>query len=164
MKSIRSLLEIQESLLQLGYEAVLKDQAVVVKVGGLEHPFIAVVTENHETNAFNISCLVTRFGEIGEENLLHFTIAALDANIRIRPFAYALLVEGGSDDGEDWQVILTHSIPWADLSGTELASAMKSLVTALMDSVHVLDTIPKRPKAKPVTKPKPTTKTRAKKK
>jgi hypothetical protein len=142
MIHIATLVEVHETLLSLGYQSAFQNSSVAVKVGGLDKPFVAVITHNQSTNHFQITCLVTKLGQIDEDNLTHFAIAALDANSRIVPFAFALLTEATSTKAnkvEDWPVVLVHAIPVGDLSRGELDSAMKSLVAALIASANVLE-------------------------
>ncbi|MGF1579911.1 MAG: hypothetical protein ACFCD0_11155 [Gemmataceae bacterium] len=142
MSNLASLADVYESLKTLGYDAVLKDQSVAVKVGGLEKPFPAVITYNESRQHFQINCMLAVLGDVAEENVTNFAVAALDANTRIAPFAYGLISEAddpGADEVEKWPIVLTHSIPVGDFSQGELDSAMKSLVAALMDSQTLLD-------------------------
>lgn len=144
MDNIMTLSEVHETLDVLGYEATLSDTSVVVKMGGLNKPFPAVVTHNKLTNHFQISCMVTKLGLVPEDKLAAFALAALDANSRIVPFAYALLTDSHTtkkDKPEEWQVVLTHAIPVGDFSRGELRSAMESLLAALVDSTDVLDAL-----------------------
>ena len=78
-----------------------------------------------------------------KDNLHRFALAALDANGRIAPFAYALLTEEieGEEDGRHWPVVLIHSIPLGDFSEKELDCAMRSLVEALVGSRQVLSVL-----------------------
>jgi hypothetical protein len=129
-------------VLELGYEAHLKDNSVAIKVGGLENPFVTVLTHNQSTKHFQITCLITTIGLMENETVYKFAVAALDANSRIMPFAYALITESTdpeNDDDNEWPVVLTHAIPIGDFSKSELESAMHSLVKALMDGHNVLD-------------------------
>jgi hypothetical protein len=144
MDNILTLSDVHESLTVLGYEATLSPNCVVVKVGGLSKPFPAVITHNQMNRHFQFTCQLTKLGLIPEDKLAAFALAALDANSRIAPFAYALLTDSDDpkkDKPEDWQVVLTHSIPLGDFSRSELASAMESLLTALVDSGNVMNTL-----------------------
>lgn len=148
MDKISTLAEAHETLGLLGYQATLNEHSVGVKLGGGEHPFAAVITHNSENNHFQITCMMAKLGQVGDDHLTRFAIAALDANSRISPFAYALLTETDNPDLEDeaeWPVVLTHSIPIGDLAREELESAMSSLVAALLDSVNVLGILLEQP-------------------
>lgn len=141
MAKINTLAKAYAELIKLGFDASVQEDSVAVKVGGTEHPFAAVITHNQSTAHFQITCLVAKLGEIGNRHLTRFAIAALDANSRITPFAYALLTDSDDpslDDERTWPIVLTHAIPLGDLSTQELESAMRSLVAALIDSRNVL--------------------------
>jgi hypothetical protein len=144
MDNILTLSDVRETLALLGYQATLNENSVVVRVGGLKKPFPAVITHNKLTNHFQISCMVTKLGSMPEEKIPAFALAALDANSRIAPFAYALLTDSDDpkkDKPEEWQVVLMHSVPIGDFSRGELESAMKSLLTALVDSKNVMNAL-----------------------
>jgi hypothetical protein len=141
MAKIKTLKQIHETLVQLGYEASLKENSVALKVGGIEQPFPAVITHNKLTEHFQITCMVATLGKVPESKLAAFALAALDANHRIVPYAYALISEASDpthDKPEDWPVVLMDSLPIGDLSPEELSASMQSLVAALVDSRQVL--------------------------
>src|SRR5262245_12891175 len=118
-KKISKLAHVHEVLVELGYEARLKKNSVAVKVGGADHPFTAVVTHSEPRNHFQITCMVAKLGDVPEERVPQFAIAALDANNRTSPFAYALIGESDDpslDDVKDWPVVLVHSVPIGDFS------------------------------------------------
>ncbi|MEE9263180.1 MAG: hypothetical protein V3V11_01885, partial [Vicinamibacteria bacterium] len=81
-------------------------------------------------------------GDIPEDNISTFAVAALDANSRISPFAFATLTASDNpelDEPQQWPVVLTDSIPLGDLSPGELEAAMNSLWSALAESRDVLE-------------------------
>ncbi len=142
MPKISTLKKAHEVLLKLGFESVLNENSVAIRVGGSDFPFTAVITHNASTEHFRITCLLSTLKKVKKESLFRFMFAALDANSRIAPFAYAILTERDDweeDNENDWPVVLTHSIPIGDFSTGELESAMHSLVQALLDSANVVD-------------------------
>jgi hypothetical protein len=144
MKDIETLAEVHEALQQLGYKSRLGTNSVAVRVGGRKHPFPAVITHNTTTKHFQITCMVAKMGEIPEDRLTAFALAALDANNHISPFAYALITDTDDpklDDENEWPVVLVCSVPIGDFSVGELSSAMQSLLAALIDSRNVLESI-----------------------
>ena len=162
MAKIDSLKKAHAELVKLGFEATLREDSVAVKVGGSGQPFAAVITHDAEMGHFRFTCLLARLGEVGK-HLTKFCVAALDANSRIAPFAYALLTDSDDpslDDEKMWPVVLTHAVPLGDLSSSEMESAMRSLVGALLDSRSVLSVLTEADSAKePVKEPaKPTKK------
>ena len=141
-KNIANLTQVAEALESAGYEAICHDGAVHTKVGGMQKPFTAVLTINADRNALVITCQLARLGDIPEDNISTFAVAALDANSRISPFAFATLTASDNpelDEPQQWPVVLTDSIPLGDLSPGELEAAMDSLWSALAESRDVLE-------------------------
>jgi len=134
---MQSLTDVQNMLEELAYESVLNENSIVVKIGG---KVPAVLTVNAK-NQLDITCQLATLGEIGEERAAEFAFGALDANTRIKPYAFALI--SGEDDAslenqEDWPVVLTDTVPLGDLSKEELDSAVTSLRAALLASREVV--------------------------
>jgi hypothetical protein len=140
-KNITNLTQVAEALESVGYEAICHDDAVHTKVGGTQNPFTAVLTINADRNVLVITCQLAKLGDIPEENISTFAVAALDANSRISPFAFATLTASDNpdlDEPQQWPVVLTDSLPLGDLSGGELEAAMDSLWSALAEGRDVL--------------------------
>lgn len=140
-QSIENLAEVARDLESFGYEVDLQDEAVFTKVGGEQNPFTVLLTIDKARNALVITCQLTKLGDIAEDNVPAFAVAALDANSRISPFAFATLTASDNpdlDEPEQWPVVLTDSVPLGDLSSEELQSAMESLWSALAESRSVL--------------------------
>jgi hypothetical protein len=143
MSDIFNLAQLHEALQQLGYQSSLRENSVAVKVGGRQRPFVAVITHHAVTRQFRFTCLVARLGDVPEKNLAAFALAAMEANVRVAPFAYGLITDSDDpkeDDEEEWPVVLVHSVPIGDFSSRELSASMQSLVAALIDSRRVFDT------------------------
>lgn len=141
MDNIRTLSEVLEALHFLGYEASLGANSVVVKVGGLNQPFTAIITHCESSGHFQVTCPIAKLGDIPEAKIAAFTIAALDANSRIAPYAYALISSNDDpalEDEADWPIVLIDTLPMGDLSSAELGASLRSLVAALVDSRNVL--------------------------
>ena len=141
-ENITNLTQVAEALELAGYEAACHEDAVYTKVGGTQSPFTAVLTINLDRNALVITCQLAKLGDVPEENISAFAVAALDANSRISPFAFATLTASDNpelDQPQQWPVVLTDSIPLGDLSGGELEAAMNSLWSALAESRDVLE-------------------------
>jgi hypothetical protein len=144
MKDIETLAEVHEALQSLGYRSTLRPGSVAVRVGGRKHPFPAVVTHNTLINHFQITCQVARMGDVPEDKLAAFALAALDANNRTSPFAYALITDTDDpalDDENEWPLVLVAAFPIGDFSVRELSTAMQRLLAALLDARSVLELI-----------------------
>jgi len=141
MTRIHGLEQIAEALESGGYEIELADDTIRLKVGGMVRPFVAVMRVNEAGSDLAISCQLAKLGDIAADHLLEFVVACLDANTRIRPYAFATITASDRpdlDDPEDWPVVITNSVPMGDLSTEELQSAMDSLWAALTSSADVL--------------------------
>ena len=141
MSTIQSLDQVAEALDAGGYEVEMGDETVHLKVGGMDRPFVAVVTVNEPGTELAISCQLARWGDIPEKHLLQFAVACLDANTRIRPFAFATITASDRpdlDDPDEWPIVITNSVPLGDLSREELHAAMDSLWSALASGLSVL--------------------------
>jgi len=144
MHNIASLPEIHEALSQLGFQSVLSDTSVTVRVGGLAKPFNAVITHNKHAKQFQFTCQIALLGKIPESKMAHFAIAALDANTHITPFAYGIISaedDPSLTDPAKWPVVLVHAVPIGDYSINELAASMSSLLAALIDSRRILEIV-----------------------
>ena len=141
MATIRGLGDAAELLESSGYEVEFVDGTIRLKVGGMDEPFLAVITADDAGSQLAISCQLAKWGDIAEDRLLDFAVACLDANTRIRPFAFATITasdEPGLDDDDEWPIVLTNSVPLGDLSPDELQAAMDSLWAALASSRDAL--------------------------
>jgi len=129
--ALNTLPEIAEALTGLGYEPQVTDNAVLVGVGGATTPFPTVLTADGQ-GSLVITCRMARFGNV--DDLDKFLFLALDLNTRIMPYAVGLLTDADGQEGseEDWPLVLCNSIPLGDLSTAELASAMDTLLRALV--------------------------------
>ena len=141
MASIYGLEQVAEALESGGYEIELDADTIRLTVGGMARPFVVVITVNEAGSELVISCQLAKLGDIADDKLLEFAVACLDANTRIRPYAFATITASdrpGMDEPEDWPVVITNSVPLGDLSTEELQAAMDSLWAALASSVDVL--------------------------
>lgn len=135
MENIASFLESE------GYEFQEGDETLRVKIGGSEHPFVAVITRTETGNALKITCQIAKLGMIEEEKIPQVFAACLDANTRILPYAFGLMTASDNpelDDEKEWPLVLIDSIPLGDLSREEFISSLESLWMALEASREVL--------------------------
>lgn len=140
MANIENLEQTAEELLGLGYNVIHNEEAVHVAVGGTETPFTAVLTIN-DSNDVVINCQVAKLGDLNEDDIPTVQFALLDANTRIRPYAFGIISGSDNpemDDAAQFPIVLTDSIPLGDLSTGELNSAMDSLLVAVESADEVL--------------------------
>lgn len=138
---IETLAQMAEVLELEGYEVVETEHSVLVRIGGAEHPFVAVITKNEEANQVQINCKLATLGEIPEDKVAQFFAGCLDANTRIVPYAVGLVSGADNpdlDDEKGWPVVLIDSLPLGDLCKEELLGSFDSLWMALQASREVL--------------------------
>lgn len=126
-----TLRSLQNVLTELGYDATLNDESISLKIN---EQFPLVITEND--GEFTFSCQVAELADVPDDDLAKFALAALDANQRIRPFAFSILTDG---DGETIPVVLIDSIPTLDLDRSEVDRIMLKLHSALISSRLVFE-------------------------
>jgi hypothetical protein len=137
--TMSNLAEIQQGLEDLGFvsEYKVEDNLIVVSLdGGI--PAVLMI----ENESLSITAQLCTFGELREENLTVFAMAALDANSRISPFAISLITERDDPsitDPSEYVVTLVDHIPLGDFESSELAAAMQSLLTALVGCREVVE-------------------------
>lgn len=135
---LSTLIQIHESLQKLGYEVELRQESVLAKIDS----FPVVITINSLSDVV-ISCQIATMSDIAEDRLGEFAFAALDANTRIRPYAFGIITgldnPETDEDESDYPIVLTDCLPLGDFSEDELAKSMQALVSALMNSRQVLE-------------------------
>lgn len=140
MENIENLEQAADALNQLGYNVVHGEDAVHIAVGGTENPFTAVLTIN-DSNELVINCQVAKLGDLNEDDIPTVQFCLLDANTRIRPYAFGIISGSDNpemDDAAQFPIVLTDSLPLGDLSSGELNAAMDSLLVALESADEVL--------------------------
>lgn len=139
MTNLNNLQEIFNSLQNLGFEAVLNDGFIAVKIGTSENPFTAVLNISGDNN-LAVTCQITTLGRI--KNQQEFFLACLDANTltRFQPFAFGIITNNDADDDNhnNWPIVLTDTVPLGDFQESELESAMDSLLSALLGTREIL--------------------------
>ncbi len=142
MDNINSLDQVAQVLEQNGYAVQLEEDAVYTGVGGSENPFTAVLSINDTTRQLLINCQLATLGDLEEEVLTATALAALDANTRVCPYAYAIISEADDpdlDNEQKWPLVLTDSMPLGGLSDDELMANIDSLWQAIAASREVLE-------------------------
>lgn len=134
--------DVVDTLVKSGFDAKKHDGFVSVAIGGPDSPFPAVLRISEETNQLLINCQLAKIGDFAEDQLAVLSLAALDMNTCIRPYAFAIISD--TDDAElgdetQWPLVLTDSLTLGDLSSNELVDSMESLIQALIASRSVLE-------------------------
>lgn len=126
-------------LVRLGYDAKLSESGIMVAVGNHWAPFPLVITQEKDEAIF--SCQIAQLSDIPENSLAQFAMATLDANLRIRPFAFAMLADDNIEMADQTPIVLIDAIPCKDLDESEVARIMDCLLVALTSSRSVFETI-----------------------
>ncbi len=140
MDNIATVEQVAQVLEENGYATQTEEAAVYTGIGGSENPFTAVLNICDEDLV--ITCQVAKLGDLNEDSVAAAAIAALDANTRVRPYAYALISDADDvdlDDETQWPLVLTDSMPLGDLSSGELMANMDALWQAIAASREVLE-------------------------
>ncbi len=132
--------EVSDFLEELGYSVIPHEDTLHVAIGSVENPFVAVFMIN-DNNELVITCRVAKLGDLNEDEIPNVQLMLLDANTRVRPYAFGIITGSDNpdlDEAEDFPIVLTDSIPLGDLSEDELEFSMESLLVALKASDDAL--------------------------
>lgn len=137
-----NLSDVSEALAKLGYAATVTGDSVALMLGGDGKPAGAVLTMSEQRGELDVTCQIAKLRDIRDAHMQDFLVACLDANYRIRPYAFAVIsASSGSeeiDDPEEWPVVLTDSLPLGDLSTEEIRCSMSSLQMALATARSIM--------------------------
>ncbi len=140
MAKIENLLHVAEALEELGYAVNSNEDAVHVAIGGTEKPFVAVLTIS-ERGELVVTSQIATLGDLNEDDIPTVQFGLLDANTRVRPFAFAIITSADNPDiadAADFPIVVTDSLPIGDLCKAELAAEMDGLLFALNSSGEAL--------------------------
>lgn len=137
---LESIEDVDSALEELGYETIKHSDSIHVAMGSSDHPFVSVMVRNFQGDLV-ITCQVAKMGDLDEDKIPEVQLMLLDANTRIRPYAFGIITSSDNpelDDAADFPIVLTDSIPMIDLCKEELESSMDSLLAALQTSSEAL--------------------------
>ncbi len=138
MSEIENIRQLAEALEELGYPVTANEDAAHVAIGGVEKPFAASLTINSHQELV-ITAQVARLKDFNEDDLPLVMFGLLDANTRIRPYAFGIITDGEDEgDAGDIPIVVTDSLKVGDLCKAELAASMDSLLVALNASGEAL--------------------------
>jgi hypothetical protein len=128
-----------EYLEKEGYDPQVSSDSVFVPIGGSEAPYTAAFTFG-KAGRLQITCQLALLGDFPESELAKLSLAALDANMQISPFAFAVIgaSEGDDVDIEKCPVVLIDTILTTDLSEVEVGFSLDRLLQALTFSRGIL--------------------------
>ncbi len=129
---------LKELLEKQGYAPQLSGDSVFVPFGASEAPYTAAFTFL-KNGLLQITCQFALLGEFPEDQLAHISLAALDANMQISPYAFAVIgASEGEVDVKTCPLVLIDTVPTSDLSEEEVTFAVDRLLQALTFSRSIL--------------------------
>ena len=88
--------QLHDFLEKEGYAPEVSGDSVFVALGGAEAPYTAGFTFNPK-GQLQITCQLAQLGDFPEDQLAQISLAALDANMQISPYAFAVI---GASEGD----------------------------------------------------------------
>lgn len=129
---------LEQLLVNHGYLPKVSGDTVFVPLGGTENPYTAAFTFN-KRGQIQVTCQLARLGDFAENKLAQVSLAALDANTQISPYAFAII---GASEGEvevhSCPIVLIDTLPCGDLSEEEVLFSLDKLLEALTFSRDIL--------------------------
>ncbi|HEV7406260.1 MAG TPA: hypothetical protein VGO11_25150 [Chthoniobacteraceae bacterium] len=122
-----------------GYAPHVSADSVFVPIGGSAAPYTAAFTFS-KTGQLQITCQLALLGDFPEAELGKLALAALDANMQISPYAFAVIgaAEGAEVDIHKAPVVLIDTLLTADLNEVEVGYSLDRLLQALTNSRGIL--------------------------
>lgn len=136
--SINSPALLEKLLEHHGYVPKVSGDSVFVPIGGGDAPYTAAFTFNHK-GQLQITCQLAVLGDFPESKLAEMSLAALDANTQISPYAFAIIgASEGDVDIHRCPLVLIDTLPVSDLSAEEVTFSLDKLLEALTFSRSLL--------------------------
>jgi hypothetical protein len=136
--SINSPALLEKLLEHHGYTPKVSGDSVFVPIGGGASPYTAAFTFNQKEQ-LQITCQLATLGDFREDKIAELSLAALDANTQISPFAFAVIgASEGDVDIHKCPLVLIDTLPVSDLSAEEVTFSLDKLLEALTFSSSLL--------------------------
>src|SRR5689334_19530035 len=109
--------QLEEFLEKQGYEPTTSGDSVFIPIGGSAAPYTASFTFN-KNGQLQVTCQLALLGDFAEEKLGQLSLAALDGNMQISPYAFAVIgaTESNDVDIKHCPVVLIDTLLTADLN------------------------------------------------
>jgi len=121
-----------------GYLPKVSGDTVFVPIGATKSPYTAAFTFS-KNDQLQITCQLARLGDFSEDKLPQVSLAALDANTQISPYAFAVIgASEGDVDIHTCPLVLIDTLPTGDLSAEEVLFSLDKLLEALTFSTSIL--------------------------
>ncbi len=128
--SINNTHSLQTFLEAHGHDTTLSGNSVCVALGTASAPYTAAFTFVEDT--LRITCQIAQLGDLEQNKLAQICLAALDANMQISPYAFAVI---GASEGDvnlaQCPLVLTDTLLTKDLSEEEVTFSVVKLLEAL---------------------------------
>lgn len=135
--SIHSPALLEKFLETRGYASRISGDSVLFPIGIGENTYTVAFTFGGDQ--LSITCQMALLGDFPEDRLLSLSLAALDANMEISPYAFAVIgAAEGEVELEGCPLVLTDTLPLSDLSEAEVDFALDKLFEAIALSRDVL--------------------------
>lgn len=120
-----------------GHATEVSSDSVFISLGVAKTPFTAAFT--FHGNLLRITCQVAQLGELPKDAVAQISLAALDANMQISPYAFAVIgASEGDTEVEHCPLVLTDTLLTSDLQEAEITFAVDKLLEALAFSQELL--------------------------
>ena len=128
--SINNTHRLQTFLEAHGHATTLSGNSVCVALGTASAPYTAAFTFLEDT--LRITCQIAQLGDLEQGKMAQICLAALDANMQISPYAFAVIgASEGDVDLAQCPLVLTDTLLTNDLSEEEVTYSVVKLLEAL---------------------------------
>lgn len=126
--------DISEVLEQNGYDVANDDYTLSVNINN----FDAMLTNDEDD--LKLMCRICEVGKFTEEQLAQVLFMALESNIAINPFAFAVL-ESGSEEVEDHLFVITDKVVQESVTKDSLIDWMEALRVATCQAYKIIKAV-----------------------
>ncbi len=126
--------DVSEVLEKNGYDFAADDCTLSVSINN----FDAMITSDEED--LKLMCRICEIGKFTEEQLSQVIFMALESNIAINPFAFAIL-ESGSEKIEDHLFVITDKVVQEGITEDSLVSWMEALRAATCQVYEIIKAV-----------------------
>ncbi len=126
--------DVSEMLERNGYDVVVDDHSLSVSINN----FDAMLT--NDVDDLKLMCRICEIGKFTEEQLSQVIFMALESNIAINPFAFAVL-ESGSEKIEDHLLVITDKVVQEGVTEDSLVDWMEALRVATCQAYEIIKAV-----------------------
>lgn len=120
-----------------GYVPHLSEETLIIHVTVTDAPYTVVFS--FDADQLRITCQIALLGEFPALRVSELCLAALDANMHLSPYAFAVIgASEGEVDIERCPLVLTDVLLTSDLNEEEIAFSIDKLLEAIIYSHEIL--------------------------